>query len=223
MSDATSILTAKAWNLASVMNNAGVGAGDYVEQVTYLLFLKLDAERAEDGTPSMVPRSCQWPALAALHGAELARAYAAALETLAAQPGLVGTVYARARNGIEEPAHLHRLVQMIDAETWSAFGVDVKGAIYEGLLERTASDVKTGAGQYFTPRPVFAACVEVVDPRPHHAVCDPACGTGGFLLSAYEHMRQRPEARDRATDRRMREEGASPDTTSWRAWCGWPR
>jgi type I restriction enzyme M protein len=209
MSDVTSTLTAKVWNLAHVMNNAGVGAGDYVEQVTYLLFLKLDAERAEDGTPSLVPSSCQWSTLAPLAGAELARAYAAALETLAARPGLVGTVYARARNGIEEPAHLHRLVRMIDAETWSAFGVDVKGAIYEGLLERTASDVKTGAGQYFTPRPVIAACVEVVDPAPRQTVCDPACGTGGFLLAAYDHMRQRPEARDRATDRRMREDGFS--------------
>ena len=207
MSDATSTLTAKVWNLAHVMNNAGVGAGDYVEQVTYLLFLKLDAERAEDGAASLVPASCQWGTLAPLHGGELARAYAAALETLADQPGLVGTIYARARNGIEEPAHLHRLVRLIDAETWSAFGLDVKGAIYEGLLERTASDVKTGAGQYFTPRPVIAACVEVVDPRPAQTVCDPACGTGGFLLAAYDHMRQQKGASDRATDRRMRESG----------------
>ncbi len=207
MSDATNTLTAKVWNLAGVMNNAGVGAGDYVEQVTYLLFLKLDAERAEEGAASLVPPSCQWGTLAPLHGAELARAYAAALETLAAQPGLVGTIFARARNGIEEPAHLHRMVRLIDAETWSAFGMDVKGAIYEGLLERTASDVKTGAGQYFTPRPVIAACVDVVDPRPAQTVCDPACGTGGFLLSAYDHMRQQREARDRATDRRMREGG----------------
>ena len=207
MSDATNTLTSKVWNLAGVMNNAGVGAGDYVEQVTYLLFLKLDAERAEEGAESLVPSSCQWGTLAPLHGAELARTYAAALETLAAQPGLVGTIYARARNGIEEPAHLHRMVRLIDAETWSAFGMDVKGAIYEGLLERTASDVKTGAGQYFTPRPVIAACVDVVDPRPAQTVCDPACGTGGFLLSAYDHMRQQREARDRATDRRMREAG----------------
>lgn len=209
MSDATATLTAKVWNLAHVMNNAGVGAGDYVEQVTYLLFLKLDAERTEDGAASLVPPACRWSALAPLAGPELARAYAAALETLAAQPGLVGTIYARARNGIEEPAHLHRLVRMIDAETWSAFGLDVKGAIYEGLLERTASDVKTGAGQYFTPRPVIAACVEVVDPSPKQTVCDPACGTGGFLLAAFDHMRQKPQARDRATDRRMREGGFS--------------
>ena len=207
MSEDTSQLAAKVWNLAHVMNNAGVGAGDYVEQVTYLLFLKLDAERAEDGLASLVPETCRWARLALLQGAELARAYATTLETLAAQPGLVGTVFARARNGIEEPAHLHRLVRMIDAETWSAFGADVKGDIYESLLERTASDVKTGAGQYFTPRPVIAACVEVLDPVPGQTVCDPACGTGGFLLAAYDHMRRRPEARDRATDRALRERG----------------
>lgn len=207
MSDTSTTLAAKVWNLAHVMNNAGIGAGEYVEQVTYLLFLKLDAERAVEGLPSLLPPSCRWEALAALHGAELARFYAEALETLRTQPGLVGTVYARARNGIEEPAHLVRLVRLIDAETWSAFGMDVKGAIYEGLLERTASDVKSGAGQYFTPRPVISACVEVVDPTPGQTVCDPACGTGGFLLAAYDRMRQHPAARDRRTDRKMREEG----------------
>lgn len=207
MSEATSTLTAKVWNLAHVMNNAGVGSGDYVEQVTYLLFLKLDAERAEVGAESLVPESCRWDNLAALQGAALAKAYSTALETLAAQPGLIGTIYARARNSIEEPAHLIRLVKLINAETWSAFGMDVKGDIYEGLLERTASDVKSGAGQYFTPRPVISACVEVVNPRPNQTVCDPACGTGGFLLAAYDHMRKLPDAKDRKTDKKMRETG----------------
>lgn len=207
MSEAENILTAKVWNLAHVMNNAGVGSGDYVEQVTYLLFLKLDAEREEDGQPSLLPEDCRWPSFAGLSGRELAGRYAATLARLAVQPGLVGTIFTRARNTVEEPAHLHRLVRMVGAETWSAFGVDVKGAIYESLLERTASDTKSGAGQYFTPRPVIQACVEVVDPKPKQTVCDPACGTGGFLLAAHEHMRRHPEARDRETGRRMREEG----------------
>jgi type I restriction enzyme M protein len=207
MSETENVLVQKVWNLAHVMNNAGVGSGDYVEQVTYLLFLKLDAERAEDGEPSLLPEDCRWAHLASLAGQELARTYARALEALAAQPGLVGTIYTRARNTIEEPAHLHRLVKMIGAETWSAFGVDVKGSIYEGLLERTASDVKSGAGQYFTPRPVIAACVQVVDPRPGQTVCDPACGTGGFLLAAYEHMRHHQAARDKKTNKKMRDTG----------------
>lgn len=204
---AASTLTAKVWNLAHVMRDAGVGAGDYVEQVTYLLFLKLDAERAEDGQPSLVPEVCRWDRLANLAGSELARAYAGALAALAGQPGLVGAVFARAGNRIEEPALLRRLVGLIGNETWSAYGLDVKGAIYEGLLERTASDVKSGAGQYFTPRPLIQAVVDVVDPRPGQRVCDPACGTAGFLLAAYDHMRARPEARDLDTVRRMREAG----------------
>ena len=207
MSETENILTAKVWNLAHVMNNAGVGSGEYVEQVTYLLFLKLDAERAEDGLPSLLPEECRWAQLAALTGRELAQHYARTLETLAAQSGLVGTIFTRARNTIEEPAHLHRLVRMIGAENWSGFGVDVKGAIYESLLERTASDTKSGAGQYFTPRPVIQACVDVVDPKPGQTICDPACGTAGFLLTAYEHMRQKPAARDRETGKKMREEG----------------
>ena len=207
MSDAAGTLAAKVWNLAHVMNDAGVGAGDYVEQVTYLLFLKLDAEREAEGEASLLPVECRWARLAALSGLELAHAYGAVLETLRARPGLVGTLYARARNEIEEPAHLLRLVRLIDAEQWSAHGLDVKGAIYEGLLERTASDVKTGAGQYFTPRPVIAATVAVVGPKPGQSVCDPACGTGGFLLAAYDHMRRQPAARDRATARRMRAQG----------------
>jgi type I restriction enzyme M protein len=206
MSDDTGQLTAKVWNLAGVLNNAGVGSGEYVEQITYLLFLKLDAERAADGLPSALPATCQWNHLAPLKGADLAKAYATALETLSRQPGLIGTIFARARNNIEEPAHLNRLVRLIEAETWSAFGADVKGGLYEGLLERTASDVKTGAGQYFTPRPVIEACVEVVAPRPGQTVCDPACGTGGFLLAAYAHMRQHGGAMDRRAERRMREE-----------------
>ena len=170
---AASRLTAKVWNLAGVMNNAGVGAGDYVEQVTYLLFLKLDAEREEDGLPSLVPPSCRWGAWAGLRGAALKAAYEEALKLLAAQPGLPGTVFARAANRIEEPAFLSRLVALVNAESWSAFGADVKGAIYEGLLERTASDVKSGAGQYFTPRPLIEAVVEVVDPQPGQTILRP--------------------------------------------------
>ncbi len=204
---AASTLTAKVWNLAGVLNNAGVGAGDYVEQVTYLMFLKLDEERAEDGQPSLIPTTCRWAVLADLSGGALARAYEELLKTLGAQPGLVGAVFARATNRIEEPAFLSRLVRLVGAEVWSRYGIDVKGAIYEGLLERTASDVKSGAGQYFTPRPLIQAVVEIVDPKPDQRVCDPACGTGGFLLAAYDHMRAHPVARDRDTARRMRRDG----------------
>ena len=205
---AASTLVSKVWNLAHVLNGAGVGSGEYTEQVTYLLFLKLDDERVEEeGLPSLLPEACRWPRLAPLGGAELARTYAAILDQLGREPGLIGAIYARARPTVEEPAHLKRLVSLIGAETWSAFGADVKGAIYEGLLERTASDIKSGTGQYFTPRPLIQAIVEIVDPTPQQTVCDPACGTGGFLLAAYDHMRRNPAAADRDTAARMRAQG----------------
>jgi hypothetical protein len=143
----------------------------------------------------------------------------ASVVTLAAQPGLVGTIYTRARNTIEEPQHLHRLVRMIGAETWSGFGVDVKGAIYEGLLERTASDVKSGAGQYFTPRPVIQACVEVLDPAPGQTVCDPACGTGGSCLPPTSTCAASP-ARATARPASACARRASPATTSSPVWLG---
>ena len=191
-----------------MLNGAGVGSGEYTEQVTYLLLLKLDQERVEeDGMPSLLPEDCRWTRLAPLAGRELARTYSAILETLSQRPGLIGAIFARARNGVEEPTHLRRLVTLIGEETWSAFGADVKGAIYEGLLERTASDVKSGAGQYFTPRPLIQAMVEVVNPQPGQTVSDPSCGTGGFLLAAYEHMRRHPAAADRDTGARMRAHG----------------
>ena len=205
---AASTLISKVWNLAHVLNGAGVGSGEYTEQVTYLLFLKLDDERVEEeGLPSLLPEACRWPRLAPLGGTELARTYATILDQLGREPGLIGAIYARARPTVEEPAHLKRLVGLIGAETWSAFGADVKGAIYEGLLERTASDIKSGTGQYFTPRPLIQAIVEVVDPTPYQTVCDPACGTGGFLLAAYDHMRRNPAAADRDTAARMRAHG----------------
>ena len=205
---AASTLVAKVWNLAHVLNGAGVGSGEYTEQVTYLLFLKLDAERVEEeGLDHLLPEGCRWSNLAPLAGVELTRTYATLLDRLGRQPGLIGAIYARARPSVEEPAHLRRLVGLIGAETWSAFGADVKGAIYESLLERTASDIKSGTGQYFTPRPLIQAIIEVVDPTPHQTVYDPACGTGGFPLAAYDHMRRHPAAADRDTAARMRAHG----------------
>jgi type I restriction enzyme M protein len=111
-------------------------------------------------------------------------------------PGIVGTIFLKAQNEIQDPAKLRRLVGLIDGEEWLGLGVDVKGAIYEGLLERNAQEVKSGAGQYFTPRPLIDAIVTVIDPEPQETVHDPACGTGGFLLAAWEHMRKKPLARN---------------------------
>jgi type I restriction enzyme M protein len=167
------------------------------------LFLKMDDERAGlvasgliKGENSAIPEDCRWPVLRDLQGEELTRRYSAILDELSRLSGIVGTTFLKAQNEIQDPAKLRRLVGLIDGETWLGLGVDVKGSIYEGLLERNAQEVKSGAGQYFTPRALIDAMVSVVDPEPREIVHDPACGTGGFLLAAWEHMRKKPLARN---------------------------
>ena len=185
----TSALVGKVWNYAHVLRDQGVPYGDYLEQITYLLFLKMDAERAELlNEASIIPVEWGWATLKAKDGDALEVHYRHTLEALAKSTGLLGTIFRKAQNKIQDPAKLKRLVSMIDGETWIGLDIDVKGAIYEGLLERNAQEVKSGAGQYFTPRPVIEALVEVMNPKPGETVHDPACGTGGFLLSAYAHM-----------------------------------
>src|SRR5216683_7512831 len=200
-------LVGKVWNYAHVLRDAGVSSGEYVEQITCLLFLKMDQERTENlNLPSMIPEEHRWERLRDLTGEKLGNAYAAALAALSRADGLLGAIFLKAKNAIEDPARLQRLVQLIDGETWLGLPVDVKGAIYEGLLERNAAEVKSGAGQYFTPRPLIDAIVEVVDPEPKKTVCDPACGTGGFLLAAYAHLKSKPEARNKAVAHKLRYE-----------------
>src|SRR6516164_2730984 len=148
------------------------------------------------GESSAIPEDCRWPVLRDLQGEELTRRYSAILDQLSRRSGIVGTIFLKAQNEIQDPAKLRRLVGLIDGETWLGLGVDVKCSIYEGLLERNAQEVKSGAGQYFTPRALIDAMVSVVDPEPRETVHDPACGTGGFLLAAWDHMRKKPLARN---------------------------
>lgn len=201
MNDAT--LVQKVWNFAHVLRDQGVPYQAYISQISYLLFLKMDEERATliaegliKGGGSDIPEDCRWKILRDLKGEALTGRYGTMLEKLSRQPGIVGTIFLKAQNEIQDPAKLTRLVTLIDEHEWLSLGVDVKGSIYEGLLERNAQDVKSGAGQYFTPRPLIEAMVEVVDPEPSQTVHDPACGTGGFLLSAWEHVRKNPLARN---------------------------
>src|SRR5665213_3288756 len=158
----------KARDLLDVVaiRDAGVSYGDYVEQITCLLFLKMDQERTEFlGEPSIIPKELRWERLRGLSGEKLGTSYNRTLAALSRSDGLLGAIYLKAKNAIEDPARLQRLVQLIDGETWLGLEVDVKGAIYEGLLERNAAEVKSGAGQYFTPRPLIDAIIEVVDPQ----------------------------------------------------------
>jgi type I restriction enzyme M protein len=200
-----SALVNKVWNYAHVLRDQGIGYGDYVEQITFLLFLKMDQERSDLlGEPSAIPAKWHWNKLATLAGDELEAQYRHTLEKLGREPGLMGTIFRGAQNKLTDPAKLKRVVSLIDAETWIGLDVDVKGAIYEGLLERNAEEVKSGAGQYFTPRPLIDAMAEVVAPKIGQTVHDPACGTGGFLLSAYAAMKD--QSRDRALQRKLREQ-----------------
>jgi type I restriction enzyme M protein len=123
---------------------------------------------------------------------------------LSKEKGLIGTIFRKAQNKLTDPAKLKKVASLIDAETWIGIGVDVKGAIYEGLLEKNAAEVKSGAGQYFTPRALIDVMVKVINPRIGETVHDPACGTGGFLLSAYAHMKE--QSPDRSKQRKLREE-----------------
>ena len=192
-------LVAKVWNYAHVLRDQGVSYGDYIEQITYLLFLKMDQERVDlVGEASAVPPEWNWSQLAGRAGDDLELQYRRTLEALARAGGLIGTIFRKSQNKLSDPAKLTRVVSLIDSEgPWIGIGVDVKGEIYEGLLEKNASEVKSGAGQYFTPRPVIEAIVDCVDPKPGETVCDPACGTGGFLLTAYDHMKGQSQDRDK--------------------------
>ncbi|SFU48910.1 type I restriction-modification system subunit M [Halomonas korlensis] len=192
-------LVSKVWNYAHVLRDQGVSYGDYIEQITYLLFLKMDEERVELlGEETSVPSQWRWAKLVVKDGDELELQYRHTLEALARESGLIGTIFRKSQNKLSDPAKLKRVVSLIDKEgPWVGLEVDVKGDIYEGLLERNASEVRSGAGQYFTPRPVIDAIVKCINPRIDETVCDPACGTGGFLLSAFEHMKTQSQDRDK--------------------------
>ena len=188
LSNAPTIVN-KVWNYAHVLRDDGVSYGDYVEQITYLLFLKMAHEGdtlLQEESP--IPEGYGWESLVGKDGDELEVHYRHVLEELGRQPGMLGTIFRKAQNKIQDPAKLKRLISLMDGETWLEIDADVKGDIYEGLLERNAADVKSGAGQYFTPRPLIEAIVEAMRPGPETTISDPACGTGGFLLAAHGYV-----------------------------------
>jgi type I restriction enzyme M protein len=191
MNQQSGALVQKVWNYAHVLKDDGLAFMDYTEQITYLLFLKMTWEQQQVGA-NMIPARYTWGALKHIDDdvQRLAR-YHQGLRKLSEQHGLVGLIFAKPQSKINDPAKLHLLIQMIDGENWSSLDVDVKGEVYEGLLARNADDVRGGAGQYFTPRPVIRAIVEVMRPKPMMRIADPACGTGGFLLAAFEYLKSR--------------------------------
>ena len=206
MSNPAPQLVQKLWNYCNILRDDGLSYGDYVEQLTFLLFLKMADEQAKPpfNKPSPIPKGKDWPALLAKDGDELEIHYRHTLEELGKRAGMLGVIFRKAQNKIQDPAKLRRLiVDLIDKEQWSSLSADVKGDAYEGLLQKNAEDVKGGAGQYFTPRPLIAAIVDVVAPQPGQAICDPACGTGGFLLAAHDYLAKH-HALDRAQKKKLK-------------------
>jgi type I restriction enzyme M protein len=189
MTDSSDIVQ-RVWNYCNVLRDDGVSYGDYVEQLTYLLFLKMADEQTKPpfNKPSTIPADCDWQSLVGKDGAELESHYRQILVTLGKEKGLLGLVFRKAQSRIQDPAKLKRLTKLIDEETWTGLDVDIKAAIYEGLLEKNAEDIKSGAGQYFTPRPLIKAIVEVMRPELGITIYDPACGTGGFLIGAHDYV-----------------------------------
>lgn len=181
----------RAWSYAGVLQDAGLSCFEYVEQLTLLLFLKMADQLTEPShnRPAAIPQALSWKALLPLDGAALEDKYREILEKLALKPGMLGVIFKSARCEIHNPALLKQLiVNLIDKVDWLALPVDVKGTIYEELLQRSAQESSRGAGQYFTPRPVIQAICEVMRPTPEDRICDPAAGTGGFLCNAYQYV-----------------------------------
>jgi type I restriction enzyme M protein len=188
VSDSKAIVD-KLWNYCNILRDDGLSYGDYLEQLTYLLFLKMAEEQHQLGVDRIVPEGYDWPSLLEMKGEALEAHYIAILNKLGRGDDMLGVVFRKAQNRIQDPAKLERLIKdLIGNEQWMTLDADVKGDAYEGLLERNAADTKSGAGQYFTPRALISAMVDVMQPGPDMRIADPACGTGGFFLAAFDHI-----------------------------------
>ncbi len=190
MSEQTSNIIPKIWGMCGVLRDDGISYGDYLEQLTYLIFLKMSDEYSKPPYKrnTGIPEGYSWNDMCQLKGAELEEKYRAILEKLGEQGGILGKIFKGATNKISNAAILSRIVAMVDKEKWVSMSSDVKGEIYEGLLQKNAEDIKSGAGQYFTPRPLIRAMVKCIRPEPMKTVVDPCCGSGGFLLASQEYI-----------------------------------
>lgn len=190
MDNSSASIISKVWSFCNTLRDDGVGYGDYLEQLTYLLFLKMADEYSKPPYSRRlpVPKEYNWESLVSKRGADLELHYSILLRELGKQKGILGQIFTKSQNKIQDPAKLYKLIDMINLESWVVMGADVKGDIYEGLLEKNAEDTKSGAGQYFTPRALIKAMVECIRPEPKKTIADPACGTGGFFLAAYDFI-----------------------------------
>ena len=190
MSNESASIVQRVWNYCNVLRDDGVSYGDYVEQLTYLLFLKMADEQTKPpfNRPSTIPKGLDWQSLLEKDGAVLDTHYRFILDSLGKGKGMLGIIFRKSQSRIQDPAKLKRLIELINQETWIGMDIDVKGEIYEGLLQKNAEDIKGGAGQYFTPRPLIQAIIEVMQPQPGMTINDPACGTGGFIIAVHDFI-----------------------------------
>ncbi len=190
----TSSIVSKVWSFCNTLRDDGVGYGDYLEQLTYMLFLKMADEFSKPpyNRKLPIPKAYTWESLTEKRGAALQLHYTTLLRELSQQKGILGQIFTKSQNKIQDPAKLYKLIDMIEKEQWSTMGTNVKGQIYEGLMEKNAEDTKSGAGQYFTPRALIKVMVECLRPEPYKTIADPACGTGGFFLAAYDFIASKP-------------------------------
>ncbi len=186
----TAPIVSRVWSFCTTLRDDGVSYGDYLEQLTYLIFLKMADEYSKPphSRDVGIPDAYDWQSLKVKRGAELEGHYVTLLRELGTRRGMLGQIFTKAQNKIQDPAKLYRLIDMVDDTDWVTLQADVKGDIYEGLLEKNAEDTKSGAGQYFTPRALIHAMVECVRPEPGKRIADPACGTGGFFLGCYDFI-----------------------------------
>lgn len=190
MPEQTATIISKVWSMCGVLYDDGVSYGDYLEQITYMIFLKMADEYSKPpyNRDLGIPKGFGWTDMSTLSGVDLEQQYKKTLEKLGEKTGILGEIFSGSQNKISEAAKLARIVQMIDTENWVSMSTDVKGDIYEGLLQKNAEDTKSGAGQYFTPRPLIQAMVECLRPEPMKTIVDPACGSGGFFLAAQRYI-----------------------------------
>src|SRR5437660_1546426 len=181
MSDVANRIVQKLRSYCNVLRDDGLSYQDYLEQLTFLLFLKMADERAAlTGKEQPIPKGHRWADLAnpQMEGIKLEQHYRDTLARLGQQEGMLGLIFEKAQNKIQDPAKLRQLiVELIGKENWLSMSADVKGDAYEGLLEKNAQDVKGGAGQYFTPRALIEAVVAGIGPAPEEGIAGPACGT----------------------------------------------
>lgn len=186
----------KLWNLCDVLRDDGINYSDYVTELVLLLFIKMEYEQVQnnDNFGHKLPEGARWPDLSGRSGLNLLDHYRQMLLDLGKNTDpLIAAIYSDAQTRMKEPRHLEQLIKSLDSIDWFSARRDGLGDLYEGLLEKNASETKSGAGQYFTPRPLIDSIINCIKPQPGETIQDPAAGTAGFLIAADAYVKSRTD------------------------------